>query len=75
MRASIKARIEVIEAGAKPHRKHKRTELEKTPLRHVKTADMSCGGRLIAALAPEALEEKISRFEHMLERKDTNDGQ
>jgi hypothetical protein len=34
--------------------------------------DMSRGGRMVALLAPEALEEKISRFEHMLEPEDTN---
>jgi hypothetical protein len=37
--------------------------------------DMSRGGRLIALLAPSVLDEKISRFEHLLELEETNDGQ
>jgi hypothetical protein len=37
--------------------------------------DTSRGGRLIALLAPSVLDEKISRFEHLLELEETNDGQ
>jgi hypothetical protein len=37
--------------------------------------DTSRGGRLIALLAPSVLDEKLSRFEHLLELEETNDGQ